>query len=207
MVEATFGGRSKVSMDEARLIALKLQSLNKDDREWIFSQLDADIQSKLAPLLNELHELGFELDSRLVSTLPTVRVRVHDSNITEGQSNTGTIATIDNASPSQLALVFEQEPPIIFRSLVPLHRWRWMGKFKSKESSASLDMVSQSSYTSTPALTSTAQRALLSVVAKHLEAAAKIGNWHQDDIGIPQMSSDSKRSIRSHLLRFTSWLS
>lgn len=194
-------------MEEARLIALKLQALDKGDREWIFSRLDAATQLKLLPLLNELDELGFELDSRLVSALPQMRRVMHDLPTIENQPDSNSVAIIDKASISQLELVFEPEPPVIFRSLVAIRRWQWVGQFKSETSSALLEMVSpQLNYASMPALKGAAQSALLSVVARQLDTVSKIGKWQQSDIGVRQKSGDSKRSLRSHLRRFASWL-
>jgi hypothetical protein len=193
-------------MEEARLIALKLQSLDKSDREWIFSRLDGDTQSKLLPLLDELNELGFELDSRVVNAIPQARRAMGDSITTEDQSNIGAITVIDKASFSQLALVFEQEPPVIFRCLVALRRWQWMGQFKSEAPSALVDMVPQSGFASMPVLKSTAQSAFLSVIARQLDAVARIGKFQQADISERQKLGDSKRSVRFHLRRFAPWL-
>ena len=198
-----------MSAEEARLIALKLHALHEEDREWIVSQLDMTTRSRLSPLLKELSELGFQLDKSLVSAALQAGVAENGSVAkSDDYLEAESIAAINTASLSHLALVFEQEPKVLFRSLAAIRSWRWAGQFESKEFQYNLTgQASQADGIGVSKLKNAARRALIVAVAKQLDAVSQMGKWQEDDIGSPYALATSKQLGRPHWRRFAPWLS
>lgn len=112
--------------DELKLIALKLASLHKSDLDWVLNQLDQETKDKLLPLINEIHDVGLDLDQMGL---------VFDENnlFNKRDSNEKLFSTvIDQTKYEDILEVFKGEHPFFLERLTSLYSWSWNRESNSK---------------------------------------------------------------------------
>lgn len=103
------------NLDDSKLVALKLSSLNESDFNWVFSQLEQDAKNKLTPLLSEIKDIGIKVESEDIN-------RLIKNNVNYGQESK---QLINDASYDELAEIFRSESPLVFNTLIGLEKWHW----------------------------------------------------------------------------------
>lgn len=107
--------------DNSKLLALKLSSLNETDFDWIYSQLQDDIKTDLDPIIREIKEIGFEVDSNTISSLIKNNGNQDNNKIVKSKE----IQIVDNASYSDIAELFKSESNLLFNTLISIGPWKW----------------------------------------------------------------------------------
>ena len=107
-------------LDTSKLLALKLSSLNETDFNWIYSHLQDDIKDDLDPIIREIKEIGFEIDSNTISTLVQKNEK-HERKILRDKD----IQILDSSSYSDIAEVFKLESNLLFNTLISIGPWKW----------------------------------------------------------------------------------
>lgn len=108
------------NIDTSKLIALKLSSLNEADFDWIYSQLQDDIKDDLYPIIREIKEIGFEIDSNTISALVKNNGN-NDKKVVKDKE----IQIVDYASFGDITEVFKSESNLLFNTLVSIGPWEW----------------------------------------------------------------------------------
>lgn len=108
------------NLDMSKLLALKLSSLNETDFNWVYSQLDDGIKEDLDPIIREIKEIGFEIDSNSISTLIQNNVN-QDKKVFKDK----TIQILDNSTYADIVEVFKSEPSFLLNTLISYGPWGW----------------------------------------------------------------------------------
>lgn len=107
--------------DQRRAAALLLHGLGEADRRWAWSRLDATEQRALAPLMQELKELGVPSDAAWVQ-----QVLASQAPSAPAAKPVDTVRDrIAQASPSQLVALLQPEPAMLVQRLLALGPWPW----------------------------------------------------------------------------------
>jgi len=95
---------------EIRHWAIRLLALGKGDREWILSRVDEATGIKLRGLLDELSQLGLQVDSSMLKGIfPRFSCDSGDREPSHCADN------LDTASPQSIAVLLGGEPNIVRR--------------------------------------------------------------------------------------------
>lgn len=108
------------SLDTSKLIALKLSALNETDFNWIYSQLHDDIKVDLDPIIREIKEIGFEIDSGAITTL-VKKIGINHESVVKDIN----VQTLDDSAYDDIAEVFKSEPDFLFNTLICISNWKW----------------------------------------------------------------------------------
>lgn len=192
-----------MSLNQERIFALKLHSLHQEDREWILSQLDSEARSRLAPLLEELNELGFEVDPSTFRALENSKTEL-DKKARLGSMtfDMASIAKIDSASPSRIEIIFDQEPGIFLQTLTAIYPWQWAADSFSKSSEPS-----RQHYTPTESAppSATVRQALVRAVARQLSSQEHIGSTELNDVWSQSYQPVKPSLFQQWRTRFLLW--
>lgn len=180
-----------MTLNQERIFALKLHALHQEDREWILSQLDAETQSRLAPLLDELDELGFEIDPTIFDELKVNKTPLDkNAQAVSMPFDMESLAAIDAASPSQIEIVFDQEPGIFLQTLKAIRNWKWTPDFSAEHSvSMRQSLPINSAYPSVAV-----RQALIKAVARQLPSKEYL-EGELRDMWEPRDFLEDKRSL------------
>lgn len=173
-----------MSLSSARIVALKLHALHQDDREWIFSRLDPVTQERLAPLLDELKELGLEIESDWMDSIENINIGSNDVLPNSGAwLDPELVAVIDSVLPWQIEHIFDQEPAILFQCLKAMHPWTWAAEFDQVYPKLGLSSLTVKGSGNAPFPSHAVKKALLKTVARQLVVSDHIGNSLRDEMG------------------------
>lgn len=169
-------------MDVARRLALRLYSLHANDRDWLLRQLESEPKAQLTALLDEIREIGLEVDPQLLALTDRSE-----------ESTAEACARIATVTASAACQVLRTEPSIVRRYLAHTERWPWLNELDKEQEM----LVHGNTELSKQAqrLTPRARQALLRAFASRLPAC-----------GSPSSRSDSiKPSILNRLRRIARW--
>lgn len=110
------------SLDNSKIIALKLSSLNQSDFDWIYSQLSQDVKDSLNPLIKEINSIGFKVDSKDIDAL--IGNDLTNKLLESGEQES--ISLINNSSYGEIMHLFNSEPAFLFKTLSNLGVWSWV---------------------------------------------------------------------------------
>lgn len=155
--------------DERRAAALLLHGLGEADRRWAWSQLDAPEQLALAPLMQELKDLGVPSDAAWVRQVLASQAPAAP----ETKPVDAVRDRIAQASPSQLVVLLLPEPAVLVQRLLALGPWPWAQEVVSTlrvQRDDPIDPATAGTLPAAPAL----DEALLRQVAARLPEALSI---------------------------------
>lgn len=147
-------------MDASRRLVLKLHTLHEEDRVWLMGQLPQEERIELQALLNELSELGIQIepeDIEQISSQPVAKTQ------TELEADAADIQAVNRATLSQIDIVFDGEPAVLMNQLLALYPWAWRGYWQQRRREMGLSPDFKAVQT-----TQAVQRALLKAVADQL---------------------------------------
>lgn len=115
-------------MDLVRRTALVLYSLSEQDRTWLLERLPASTRTVLAPLLQELRELGFPTQSDLLPSLVPPLDASHaaaKASDAEIQESAQPIAQLSLSPPRAIQAVLCNERDDFIAEILCLAVWPW----------------------------------------------------------------------------------
>jgi hypothetical protein len=158
-----------VAGDQRRAAALLLHGLGEADRRWAWSRLDATEQRALAPLMQELKELGVPSDAAWVRQVLASQA----PSAPEAKTEDSVRDRIAQASPSQLVALLLPEPAMLVQRLLALGPWPWaqevIGTLRAQRDEP-FDPVSVGTLQAAPTL----DEALLGHLAARLPTASSV---------------------------------
>jgi hypothetical protein len=122
--------------NDSRKAALLLHAMGPKDRDWLLAQLPTEQRGRLEALLAELDELGIPRDPALLREVAADASPAHaepgeplPATALGRLGIDGLIDTIEQADPSALARVLEEEPLGLVACLLSIREWRWTAAF------------------------------------------------------------------------------
>jgi regulator of replication initiation timing len=154
-----------MNVEMSKLIALKLASLHKSDLDWIFSQLDGDVKDRLRSLVNEIHDVGLDLEQAR-SVIDNYNLFNEDNSEDELFSK-----LIDTAEYKEILQIFNGEHPFFIEKLTSLYDWSWRNSSNKKMENSKKTLHAKSTEQR-----SLLARAILDVTEKRLLERSAIDN-------------------------------
>ncbi|MGY1490774.1 hypothetical protein ACW4YW_15315 [Methylobacillus pratensis] len=149
-------------MDASRRLVLKLHTLHEEDRAWLLGQLPQEERIELQALLNELSELGIQLEPEDIEQIYSQPVAKTQAEL---EADAADIQVINRATLSQIDIVFDGEPAVLMHHLLAMYPWTWKGDWQERRREMGL-----SPDTKAVQPTQAVQRALLKAVAEQLRS-------------------------------------
>lgn len=139
----------RTPMSPLHQAALTVHALPAADRRWLLEALPPAQRQVIAPLLEELRELGIPADAQLLQHVrPAAPVSAAPSPLPWPEH-------LDAIGQEALARVLEREPPGVARHLLAMREWPWARDLATRLTATHLDLMR-------PASESTAPRARVS---------------------------------------------
>lgn len=107
-------------MDKSKLLALKLTALNESDFNWVHSRLAREVKEELGPLINEIKEIGFQVNQKDIDTLLEKKPTYQSI-----ESKDEVFQLIDNAAFDDVQKVYKSESSVLLNTLSEISDWQW----------------------------------------------------------------------------------
>jgi hypothetical protein len=109
-------------MNTYKRAALCLHGLHETDRSWLLARLSDDQRSQLGTMLQELEKLGIPKERSWVPEVPVAENRASSH---QAPLPLSPIRQLDQAEPSVVKRMLQDEPAPFVAAFLGLHDWSW----------------------------------------------------------------------------------